>query len=90
MSGTVTVLHKPKHQAEQQAYEEIRRDLSAQFIEDPVKFMQTHGKRPEDLGGAYLRMYYREAVQYGLEAKAGCENFCSKFRAGHFFKEIVL
>lgn len=65
-----------KHLNEQIAYEEIRHFLSQLFIENPMQFMQDHGRRPEDLSGSYLREFYastefiaRDSVHSGFNLK---------------------
>ena len=79
-------IQSQRHLIEQYAYESIRRFLSSQFILDPVLFMHTHGKRPEDLNGAQLRVYYPTALTQGLtldnDAPLGLKQ---RFMAGKFF-----
>lgn len=85
----VTSLHTQRHLVEQQAYEEIRHILSNQFVLDPVMFMQSHGKRPEDMNGQDLRTFYREAYPLGLEVRpTSTLGFKEKFQAGKFFKTV--
>lgn len=86
MSQTVMDLQVRRHLMEQLAYEEIRHFLSQQFLFDPVQFMQIHGKRPEDLNGAYLRSYYDEALEMGMTPKQEVHTgFNVKFQNGRFF-----
>jgi hypothetical protein len=77
-----------RHLLEQLAYEEIRRFLSQQFLLDPVLFMNTHGKRPEDLDGAYLRSYYKEALHQGITVQQSAPPlFRRKFQDGKMFHQ---
>lgn len=79
-------LQSQKHLIEQLAYEEIRHYLVQHFVLDPVLFMQTHKKRPEDLNGAYLRKFYRQALKQGIQVRQTVpEHFRKKFLAGLFF-----
>ena len=85
----VTSIHTQRHLIEQLAYEEIRHYLSNQFVLDPVMFMQSHGKRPEDLSGQELRDFYHETIQYGLDIRLNTPvGFREKFKAGTFFKQL--
>ncbi len=75
-----------RHLLEQLAYEEIRHYMSQQFLLDPPLFMHTHGCRPEDLNGAQLRTFYREALKQGINVRqTSPEHFRRKFQAGLIF-----
>jgi hypothetical protein len=88
-SDKVTSIHTQRHLIEQLAYEEIRHYLSNMFVLDPVLFMMTHSKRPEDLGGQELRDFYHEAIDKGLDVRQSTPlGFREKFKAGTFFKQI--
>lgn len=47
-----------RHKKEQLTYVKIREAVSEEFLADPVLFVGTHGKRPEDFRGEDLREYY--------------------------------
>lgn len=88
-SDPVVSICVQKHLQEQLAYAEIRLFLSNQFVLDPVMFMQLHGKRPEDLGGAELRKAYPAALQLGLTAPSNAPHgFTTKFQSGKFFPSL--
>lgn len=91
VSDKVVSLQTEKHLLEQLAYEEIRKHLSRQFVLDPVMFMRSHGKRPEDFNGQDLRSFYREAIHQGLQVRQTTPlGFKQKFNEGRFFTSLAV
>lgn len=75
---------------EQLAYAEIREYLAIQYIRSPVEFMRTHGKRPEDLDGSYLRSFYHTALAEGIEVRTtSVAEFKKRFQEGLIFPKLT-
>ena len=72
---------------EQLAYNEIRHRLSELFLSDPVGFVQTYGRRPEDFLGQHLRDFYR-TMDMNIQLQNECLTlFARKFRERKIFGE---
>lgn len=50
---------KEQLRKEQQGLQALRGELVEEFLMDPQAFVRSHGKRPEDLSGTYLRSLQR-------------------------------
>lgn len=78
-----------KHYYEQEGYSEIRAALQEDFLQDPARFVEYFGCRPEDLTGAQLREFYPHFLVQERTLRSKHEGFKKRFLAGNLFGGII-
>jgi len=78
-----------KHFYEQEGYNEIRCALQEDFLQEPAKFVEHFGCRPEDLSGEQLREFYPHFLAQQRTIRSKHDGFKKRFTSGALFGGII-